>query len=196
MSLRWPQAGTFERKLQEVRIEAEELVRLSRFPDSEPHWSRGRYRFDGPIGGAFGTCYASMDLEVAFCESVIHENSWGHGAQYQVPMALLTSRHVVHLHRPAAPELVLADLTGAALKALKLKNDISAGDDYSVSMAWARAIHDADAKWDGICYVSRQLNTGRAIALFERSRVTKAHSYKLSGQHLDDLCDKFDVVAI
>ena len=49
----------------------------------------------------------------------------------------------MQLHRPAKPELVPADLTGKALKTLGLNNDISAGSDYAVPMAWAKAIHEA-----------------------------------------------------
>jgi hypothetical protein len=111
-------------------------------------------------------------------------------------MAKLISRQIVRLHRPSRPELVLADLTGKALKTLGLNNDISASDDYTVSMAWARAIHDADPKWDGIRYVSRQQNNRFAVALFERCGVTKAGSDKLAGRQLDDLCEEFGVVVI
>jgi len=50
--------------------------------------------------------------------------------------------------------LVLADLTGAAIKSLGLNNDISASVDYPASQAWARAIHDPSPRWDGTRYVS------------------------------------------
>ncbi len=63
-------------------------------------------------------------------------------------------------------------------------------------MAWARAIHAADVKWDGIRYVSRQHNGGFAVALFERSGVTWSGARKLQGEELDRLCDLFDVVAL
>jgi hypothetical protein len=199
MSLRPPDAGTFEHLLTEANIPADTLVRLSRYPKTELFWSRGRYRFDGPPAGAtgsFGTCYAAPDIGVAFCESVIHESAWFRNGRYQVPLADLTSRHVVQLQRLAKPVLVLADLTGKALKVLGLNNDISAADDYSVSMAWARAIHQVDPKWDGIRYVSRQHNDAIAVALFERSGATKARPHKLAGKALDKLCDEFGVVAI
>ena len=196
---RLPEPGTFEHRLQEARVQAGTLLRLSRFPHTEPFWSRGRYRFDGPPAGtasSFGTCYAADDIAVAFCESVIHECAWFRNGRYEIALAELTSRHVVQLQRPANPELVLADLTGGALKALGLNNDISAGNDYSAPMAWAKAIHDADPKWDGIRYVSRQHNDRYAVALFERSAVTKARSHTLAGKALDRLCDAFSVVAI
>lgn len=199
MSLRLPDPGTFEHLLEEVRVQAGTLVRLSKFPKTEPYWSRCRYRFDGPaagLPGSFGTCYASDDMAVAFCESIVHECAWFRNGRYEIPLADLASRHVVQLHRPKAGDLVLADLTGKALKVLGLNNDISAGDDYTVPMAWAKAIHEADPTWDGIRYVSRQHNGGRAVALFERSGVTKARSRKLAGKELDGLCDEFGVRAI
>lgn len=196
---RWPEPGSFERSLEGARLAADSLLRLSRYPKTEPFWSRGRHRFDGPPAGqpgSFGTCYAAVDLAVAFSESVIHECAWFRNGRYEIPRADLQSRYVVRLHRPASPELVLADLTGKALKKLGLNNDISAGDDYTVSMAWAWAIHEADPKWDGILYVSRQHNDGRAVALFERSGIRKAHSRKPTGKELGRLCDTLGVVAI
>jgi hypothetical protein len=199
MLLRLPEPGTFEHLLTEADIPADTLVRLSRYPKTELFWSRGRYRFDGPPAGAtgsFGTCYAAPDIAVAFCESVIHESAWFHQGRYQVPLADLTSRHVVQMQRPSRPILVLADLTGKALKTLGLNNDISAGDDYTLPTAWAKAIHQADPKWDGIRYVSRQHNDAFAVALFERSGVAKARSHKLAGKALDKLCDEFGVAAI
>jgi hypothetical protein len=110
MSLRSPDPGTFEHLLEEARVQADTLVRLSNFSKTEPYWSRGRYRFDGPAAGqpgSFGTCYASDNIAVAFCESVIHECAWFNNGRYEIPLAALTSRHDVQLHRPKAPDLVL-----------------------------------------------------------------------------------------
>lgn len=44
MSLRLPEPGTFEQLLRPVRIEVASLVRLSRYPATEPYWSAGVYR--------------------------------------------------------------------------------------------------------------------------------------------------------
>ena len=57
-------------------------------------------------------------------------------------VAELASRHAVQLQQPANPELRLADLTGAALKALGLNNAFRAGRDDTVPMAWASTTHD------------------------------------------------------
>ena len=38
---------------------------------------------------------------------------------------------------------------------------------------WAQAIHDASPHWDGVRYVSRQMNRGVAYAIFDRSALLK-----------------------
>ena len=199
MSLRLPETGTFEDLLRPVRVEVSSLVRLSRYPATEPYWSSGVYRFDDPDpgrDGEFGTCYTAGSIEVAFAESVIHESGRFVDGAYEVPSAELTERSVVRFACDRRKTLVLADLTGAALKALGLNNDISALADYSVSQAWAQAIHDADPRWQGIRYVSRQMNKGFAYAIFERSGLKKLRSEKLKVAQLDALCDLFNVVAV
>ena len=199
MSLRLPEPGTFEDLLRPVRVEVASLVRLSRYPGTEPYWSSGVYRFDDPDPGrasGFGTCYTANSIEVAFAESVIHESGRFVDGAYEVPSAELTERSVVRFACEHRKTLVLADLTGAALKALGLNNDISALADYSVSQAWAKAIHDADPRWQGIRYVSRQMNKGFAYALFERSGLKKQRSEKLKRAQLDALCDLFNVTAV
>ena len=199
MSLRLPETGTFEDLLRPVRVEVSSLVRLSRYPATEPYWSSGVYRFDDPDpgrAGEFGACYTAGSIEVAFAESVIHESGRFVDGAYEVPSAELTERSVVRFACDRRKTLVLADLTGAALKALGLNNDISALADYSVSQAWAQAIHDADPRWQGIRYVSRQMNKGFAYAIFERSGLKKLRSEKLKVAQLDALCDLFNVVAV
>ncbi len=91
---------------------------------------------------------------------------------------------------------VLADLTGAALKALGLNNDLSASADYTASQAWARAIHGANPRWDGMRYVSRQLNKGFAHAIFERCGLHKLRAEKLKARQVDELCNRFNVTAV
>lgn len=203
MSLRLPEYGTFEDLLRPVRVEVASLIRLSRYPATEPYWSSGVYRFDAPDPdpdpgrvGEFGTCYTAGSIEVAFAESVIHESGRFVDGAYEVPSAELTGRSVVRFACDRRKTLVLADLTGAALKALGLNNDISASADYSVSQAWARAIHDADARWQGIRYVSRQMNKGFAYAIFDRSGLRKLRSERLKRAQIDALCDRFNVSSV
>ena len=120
MYLRLPDSGSFEDLLRPTRIEVASLVRLSRHPATEPYWSAGVYRFDDPHPGgadAFGTCYTASTIEVAFAESVIHECGRFVAGRYEVPSAEVTERSVVRYSCERRKTLVLADLTGAALKA-------------------------------------------------------------------------------
>jgi RES domain len=199
VSLRLPDPGSFEDLVRPIRIEVASLVRLSRHPASEPYWSASVYRFDDPDpggSGSFGTCYTASTIEVAFAESVIHECGRFVRGSYEVPAAELSERSVVRFACDRRKTLVLADLTGAALKALGLNNDISASADYTASQAWARAIHSASPRWDGIRYVSRQMNQGFAYAIFERSGLRKQRADKLKARQVDDLCDRFNVTAV
>ncbi len=199
MWLRLPEPGSFEDLLRPVRIEVASLVRLSRHPATEPYWSAGVYRFDDPEpdrASAFGTCYTASSIDVAFAESVIHESGRFVGGSYEVPAAELTGRSVVRFACPRRKTLVLADLTGVALKFLGLNNDVSASAGYKVSQAWARAIHDAGPRWDGIRNVSRQMNKGFAYAIFERSGLLKLRAEKLKTRQVDELCDRFNVTAV
>lgn len=199
MSLRLPEPGTFEDLLRPVRVEVASLIRLSRYPATEPYWSSGVYRFDDPEPGRvgeFGTCYTAGSIEVAFSESVIHESGRFFDGAYEVPSAELTERSVVRFACDRRKTLVLADLTGVALKALGLNNDLSASADYAASQAWAQAIHDADTRWQGIRYVSRQMNRGYAYAIFERSGLRRLRAEKLRIAQVDALCDRFNVSAV
>lgn len=199
MSLRLPEPASFEVLLRPVRIKVASLVRLSRYPATEPYWSVGVYRFDDPEPdrpGAFGTCYTAGSIEVAFAEGVIHETGRFVAASHEVPAAELTERSVVRFCCTLRKTLVLADLTGASLKSLGLNNDISASSDYTASQAWAQAIHDASPRWDGIRYVSRQMNKGFAYAIFQRSGLAKLRSEKLKARQVDGLCNRFNVTAV
>jgi hypothetical protein len=199
VSPRPPERGSFDNRLRPVRIEVASLVRLSRQPLTEPYWSAGVHRFDEPQpgrAGAFGTCYVASSIEVAFAESVIHETGRFVGGSYEVPATELTERSVVRFRCERRKTLVLADLAGAALKSLGLNNDISASSDYTVTQAWAQAIHESSTRWDGIRYVSRQMNKGFACAIFERSGLVKLRADKLTARQIDALCDRFNVTAV
>ena len=60
-------------------------------------------------------------------------------------------------------------------------------DGGSTFQAWARAIHDASSRWDGIRYVSRQMNKGFACAIFERSGLLELRTEKLKARQVDEL---------
>ena len=197
--LRLPEPGTFEMLVATVAVPTAGLWRLSKRPASEPYWARGaQSRFDDPAGAnpsaaTFGVLYAGQDPETAFCESVIHENSLFLNGAFVVSKAGLLARSLVGFKHPTKPSLTLADLTGAGLKILGLNNDISAGDDYRASQAWAVAIHVARPELDGIRYVSRQRNDAFCYALFDRSGVVADGAAPMPDHVLNALCLRFNV---
>jgi len=165
-----------------VMTDIASLLRLTRFPATEPWWGATvRYRFDDPLG-AFGVSYAASTLDVAFAETVIHEVASFEDGGWLVPVEDIAERWVVRYQRPD-PILKLLDLTGAALKRLVLNNDVCAANDYAYTQRLSRAVHEQLPQADGICYVSRQLNTRRAVALFERSDVRCVQAAEPLGSH-------------
>ena len=152
-------------------VDAASLLRLPRFAASEPYWGRGaRFRFDDP-SGVFGVTYGANRLDVAFAETVLREQGCFVDNQWIVDQVRIDERSIVRFVRPDGQPLRLADLTGSALKRLGPNNDMCASHDYSASMLVSAALHAQVPEADGIVYVSRQLNTACAVALFERSRV-------------------------
>jgi hypothetical protein len=197
--LRWPKTGTFETLVSTVAVPTVGLWRLSKRPESEPYWARGaQSRFDDPAGAAsgaatFGVLYTGQDPETAFCESVIHENSLFVDGAFVVSKVSLVARSLVGFKHPTKPSLTLADLTGAGLKALGLNNDLSAGDDYVVTQAWAAAIHATRPELDGIRYLSRQRNDAFCYAVFDRSGVVGDGAVPVPDPVLNALCSRFNV---
>lgn len=158
-------------RLSLVEVDASSLVRLTRFAATEPYWGRAaRYRFDDPTG-AFGVTYAASRLHVAFAETVLHEQGYFVDNHWVIEQARVDERSIVRFVRADGRLLRLADLTGVGLKQLGLNNDLCASDDYTASMQVSAALHARVPEADGILYVSRQVNTATAVALFERSGV-------------------------
>lgn len=168
-----------------IEVDAALLVRLTRYPATEPHWGRARrYRFDDPAG-VFGVTYAAEQLDAAFAETVLHEQGAFVDDRWVVDQGRIDERFVVQFMHPGGKLLRLADLTGVALKRLGLNNDVCASDDYTASMQVSAAVHAQLPEADGILYVSRQLNTQRAVVLFERSGVACAPTPLALSAHLD-----------
>ena len=195
--LRTPSPGTYETLLEPVSVPVAKMWRLSKFASTEPYWSkRMAYRFDDPdarVSSRFGVLYVAQDLETAFCESIIHENALFKNGAFEVPLADLDSRELTCFKHSAKTELVLADLTGAALKSLGLNNDISAGDDYDIPQQWARAIYVARVDMDGIRFMSRQNNGSYCYAVFERSGLIVDSWAPLPTSSKSALCKKYNV---
>jgi hypothetical protein len=179
--LRLPEPGTFKTLVSTVAVPTAGLWRLSKRPASEPYWARdAQSRFDDPAGAipgaaTFGVLYAGQDPETAFCESVIHENSLFLNGAFVVSKAGLVARSLVGFKHPTKPSLTLADLTGAGLKTPGLNNDISAGNDYCVSQAWAAATGAWCARsWQGAVTGQR---IGRALQQSRARRLVRPHAY-------------------
>ncbi len=147
------------------------LCRISRHHTGEPYFGRsGGNRFDDPAL-SYGVCYLGAGniqdaVTVAFAESVLHDRTATDGG-FDVGVSELTDRQVVRFANRS--RLIVADLTGAALKRIGLDGRISTLTPYDVPQAWSRAIHAHPDAVDGIAYVSRHYNLGLAIALFDRA---------------------------
>ena len=150
-----------------MSVQALSLVRVSRHSSGEPHFGKsGVNRFDDPsLLFRFGTCYLGENLTVAVSETVLHDKEPVNG-QFQVATVEASRRYAVAF---AGGTLNLADMTGAALKRSGASSLLSTCDDYRIPQAWSRAIHTHPAKVDGILYMSKNLNSHRAVVLYDRA---------------------------
>ncbi len=108
------------------------------------------------------------------CETILHTVGDHRAGQWWLDRGAVTRRAIVDYVHPTRTHLRLVDLSGMALKRLGLDNDVSASDDYAPTQQLSGAIHAQVSEADGIRYVSKQLNTQLAVALFERSGVRAA----------------------
>lgn len=147
-------------------VESSDLIRISRYPATEPYFSRSKgHRFDDPLQ-SYGVCYAGQTLAGAFAETLLHDLVPTRGA-YPLDEQSLRDRHAILF---AGDIIQLAELTGAHLKRIGGTNDISSELPYDTTQRWSRAVHDHPAKVGGLVYVSRHMNDQRAFALFDRAR--------------------------
>lgn len=153
-----------------TRLSPTRLVRISAYHTGEPYFGRsGHNRFDAPgaLAGKpeFGVCYFGTSLQLAITESILHD-------EMPVDGRFLLTRSQVDTRYPlyfGGSELRLLNLTGARLKRLGGSVELSGTTNYGLTQQWARAVHDNPAGYDGFLYMSRHLNTGRAVALFDRA---------------------------
>jgi len=113
----------------------------------------------------FGVCYMGLSLDVAFAESVLHDLT-ADALGFNIPQSEVNSRFLVRFD---GEPLVLANFTGASLLRHGADGQISTTLDYSITQAWSAAVHAHPQNVDGILYVSRHLNTGKAIAFYNRA---------------------------
>ena len=186
-------------RLRTVKVALAQLHRLSRYPASEPFWAaQAVHRFDS-LSRRFGVLYCGDGSETAFAESVLHSGSdkWDRriGA-YVLSESELMARYLVTYAHPCKTELLLADLTGAGLKALGLNNDVSSSMDYRFTQSLSEALHEHDVALDGIRYISRQNNSNCCYAIFQRSGVQLGSQAELSDELIRMLCDSFNVAVV
>lgn len=157
-------------------IRIERIHRISPHERNEPFCGRsGGNRFDAPHTvlapkARYGVCYLGLTLKAAIAESVLHDETPVRGI-FKVDYESLAAKFLVRFRAgQGGPEaLSLADLTGESLRSLGVDGSISTEIPLDTPQLWSHAVHEHPKNVDGILYVSRHLNTGRAIALFERA---------------------------
>ncbi len=151
-------------------IDPAQLVRVSGFAAGEPYFgASGTNRFDAPgcIDGKpeYRSCYLGFALDVAIAESLLHDAVPVNG-QFPIATSTLRQRYV---HYFAGTTLRLLELTGPLLKRLDGHADLAGTTDYPLTQQWGLAVHQNPLQFDGFVYMSRHLNTGRAVILFDRA---------------------------
>ena len=155
-----------------VKIKPSKLIRVSGRNTGEPYFgASGRNRFDAPgclanpPAPEFGASYFGFSLDVAIAETLLHDEVADNG-QFKIAPDTFAAKHVITFK---GKELKLADLTGAPLKLLGGHADLSGTDNYDVTQQWALAVHQNPGNFDGFIYMSRHLNTEKAVILFDRA---------------------------
>ena len=164
-----------------MRIEPPQLCRISAHATGEPYFGRsGGHRFDDPAK-QYGTCYAGLSLITALAESLLHDLQPRSG-RYRVATEEIERRFV---HAFEGPTLRLANLTGASLNRMGGHGELSGTPSYEIPQAWSKAIFEHPAAVDGFIYMSRLMNTEKAVVLFKRgnSEVLKASAHYPLGAH-------------
>lgn len=153
-----------------ARLGKRRLIRISRFSNNEPHFgASSANRFDAPgceTGTAeFYTCYFGLTLEVAIAETILHDEIPVEG-QFILSYGEI-SRHYVHLF--SGERLMLLELNGATLKRFAGHAELAGSTSTLVTQQWSLAVFRNPRRFDGFIYMSRHLNTQRAVVLFDRA---------------------------
>ncbi len=169
MALGRPRSTLVNRPLQTVTLAPSKLFRVSRHDSGEPFFGkRAANRFDDPSVPAYrraGTCYFGLSLIVAIAETVLHDEMPTNG-HFDLAVQEFEDRFLV---RFGGESLILADLTGVALKSLAGDGSMSTVMPYTLPQQWARAIYRHPQKVDGLLYMSRHVNDDKAVVLFDRA---------------------------
>lgn len=152
-----------------VSVRPSQLVRISSYTVGEPYFGRtGNNRFDAPgcpRAPQFASCYFGTNLAVAIAETILRDLTPVNG-HFHVSRRTLITKYVL---RFSGRQLRLADLTGAQLKRLDGTADLAGTANYKITQAWALAVHTNPGTFDGFIYMSRHLNTDKAVVLFDRA---------------------------
>lgn len=171
MALQAPPSDLSTLGIKAVSVAVSRLYRISRHASGEPYFGKtGANRFDAP-DRSYGTCYCGFDLQTAIAETVLHDLCARSGI-FEVAQSDLDSRFLV---RFTGSNLNMAVLYGASAKALVGDGSISTVMPYDVPQQWSAAIHAHPAQFDGILYMSRQVNDRKAAVIFDRAKRKFAH---------------------
>lgn len=132
-----------------------------------PGMGRGRFHPFSDWGGhPVPVLYGADSFDGAVSETVFHGVAVG-GRSRLVRHALL--RPLVVSSLSCRRDLNLVQLHGHGLRRLGLDRSAlldSEADSYESTALWARALHRAQRRIDGLTWVSRQHDTSRAVVLF------------------------------
>lgn len=162
-----PDFSSLQLKVLDVSVTT--LRRVGRHASGEPYFGNsGAYRFDDPAK-VFGTCYCGQTLDTAIAETILHDELPDKG-QFTIHQDEFSKRFLVRFTAGTDGGILkLADLTGAHLKKLGGNNALSADHPYNVTQLWGTAVHVHPTNVDGFIFVSKQLNTKKAIVVFNRA---------------------------
>lgn len=170
MALHPPPRNLGRLVLQTKTVPISSLYRISGHASGEPYFgTAAANRFDDRTRARkarFGTCYCGFDIETATAETLLHDELPKAG-KFRLSNSLFESKHLVRFE---GFDLVLADLTGVALKLVGGDGAISTTTPYALPQLWAMNVHRHSQKVDGIYYVSRHLNDRFAVAVFSRAK--------------------------
>jgi len=130
------------------------------------------HRFHSP-DGRFRTCFVGLSDKAAFAEGVLH----GPVPTGIVSPATLAARAIAEM--VVVESIRAVSMYGKFLMRLGATATVTHGDDYALSQAWAKAIHDHPGAVDGILYTSRHDETTHSLALFDRA----SHKLAEGGSH-------------
>jgi hypothetical protein len=132
-----------------------------------PGYGSGRFHpFRDERGTAVPTLYAADRLEGALSETIFHEVP-PRGPKKGISRAVLEPMVVSTL--ACKRELTMVQLHGYGLRRLGVaRRELieSSASRYVRTAAWARALHEADERIDGLVWVSRQHDESHALVLF------------------------------